>query len=122
MVQALDFPIEMKMAPTLRDPDGLALSSRNAYLSPEQRSQALAISRALFKARDDVASGIRQTNRLIATMRNTLLENRLIIDYAAAVDPQTLQPVEQISGPTVFAIAARVGNTRLIDNIIVGEK
>ena len=121
MTTALNFPVDIKMHPTIRDPDGLALSSRNAYLSAEQRTQALAISRALFKARDDVATGVRQTNRLIATMRNMLLENRLVIDYAAAVDPQTLQPIEQISSATVLAIAARVGNTRLIDNIIVGE-
>lgn len=119
MVQALNFPVEMKMLPTVRDPDGLAMSSRNAYLSPEQRTQGLAISRALFKARDDAAAGVRQTNRLIATMRNLLLENRLIIDYVAAIDPESLQPVEQIGSPTVLAIAARMGNTRLIDNLIV---
>ena len=121
MVEALNFPIDIKMIPTIRDPDGMALSSRNAYLSPEQRLQGLTISRALFKARDDVAAGIRQTNRLIATMRNMLLEKHLIIDYVAAIEPRTLQPVEQITSPTVFAIAARVGNTRLIDNVIVGE-
>jgi pantoate--beta-alanine ligase len=119
MVDALNFPVEMKMFPTVRDADGLALSSRNAYLSPEQRTQALAISHALFKARDAAAAGIRQTNRLIATMRNILLEKHLAIDYAAAVDAQTLKPVEQVSFPTLLAIAARVGNTRLIDNEIL---
>jgi pantoate--beta-alanine ligase len=119
MVDALNFPLEMKMLPTIREPDGLALSSRNIYLSPEQRTQALAISHALFKASDDVAAGIHQTNRLIATMRNILLEKHLAIDYAAAVDAQTLKPVEQISGVTLLAIAARVGNTRLIDNVLV---
>ncbi|HWB55027.1 MAG TPA: pantoate--beta-alanine ligase [Tepidisphaeraceae bacterium] len=122
MVDALNFPVEMKMLPTIRDPDGLALSSRNAYLSAEQRGQALTISRALFKAREDTAAGIHQTNRLIATMRNMLIENHVTVDYAAAVDARTLKPIEQITSPTLLAIAARVGNTRLIDNVLIGEQ
>jgi pantoate--beta-alanine ligase len=119
MVDALNWPIEMIMCPTLREPDGLAMSSRNAYLSPEERQRGLSISRALFKAQDDVKSGIRQANRLVATMQNILLEKHLNIDYVAAVDPRTLKPVDLMTGPTVLAIAARVGTTRLIDNVIV---
>jgi pantoate--beta-alanine ligase len=119
MVDALNWPIEVIMCPTLREPDGLAMSSRNVYLSPEERQRGLSISRALFKAQDDVKSGIRQANRLVATMQNILLEKHLNIDYVAAVDPRTLKPVDMMTGSTVLAIAARVGTTRLIDNVIV---
>jgi pantoate--beta-alanine ligase len=117
MTEALDWPIEIIGAPTLRDPDGLAMSSRNQYLSPEDRKRALSLSRALFTAEREFAAGVRQTNRLIATMQKILLEQHLNIDYVAAVDPLTLKGVEFIAGPTVLAIAARVGATRLIDNI-----
>jgi pantoate--beta-alanine ligase len=119
MVEALDMPIDVRGVPTVRDPDGLALSSRNQYLSPEERQRALSISRALGIGEGEFKSGVRQTNRLVATMQHVLLEQHLSIDYIAAVDAYTLKPVEVISGPTVFAIAARVGTTRLIDNVIV---
>jgi pantoate--beta-alanine ligase len=119
MVDALDMPIDIIACPTLRDPDGLALSSRNAYLSHDERQRALAISRALMMAWAEFRSGINQTNRLIATMQRPLLENHLNIDYVAAVDALTLKPVEKVEQPTVLAIAARVGNTRLIDNVMI---
>jgi pantoate--beta-alanine ligase len=119
MVDALDMPIDIIACPTLRDPDGLALSSRNAYLSADERQRALAISRALMMAWAEFRSGINQTNRLIATMQRPLLENHLNIDYVAAVDALTLKPVEKVELPTVLAIAARVGNTRLIDNVMI---
>jgi pantoate--beta-alanine ligase len=119
MVDALDMPIDVRGVPTVRDPDGLALSSRNQYLSPQERERALSISRALGIGEGEFKSGVRQTNRLIATMQHVLLEQHLSIDYIAAVDAYTLKPVEVIGGPTVLAIAARVGATRLIDNVIV---
>jgi pantoate--beta-alanine ligase len=119
MVEALDLPIDVRGVPTVRDPDGLALSSRNQYLSPTERERALSISRALGIGEGEFKSGVRQTNRLIATMQHVLLEQHLSIDYVAAVDAFTLKPVEVISSPTVLAIAARVGATRLIDNVIV---
>jgi pantoate--beta-alanine ligase len=126
MSAALDFPIQLVMAPTLRDPDRLAMSSRNQYLAPDERRRALAISRALFAAQSEFQSGIRQTNRLIALMQRILLDKGdnlghipLSIDYVAAVDAQTLQPVQAIDAPTVLTIAARVGRTRLIDNLIL---
>jgi pantoate--beta-alanine ligase len=119
MVDALDMPIDVRGVPTVRDPDGLAMSSRNQYLSPQERERALSISRALGIGEGEFKSGVRQTNRLIATMQHVLLEQHLSIDYIAAVDVYTLKPVEVISGPTVLAIAARVGTTRLIDNVIV---
>ncbi len=125
MTRALDFPIEIVMAPTLRDADGLAMSSRNQYLAPDERKRAFVINQALRAAEEEYHSGIRQTNRLIALMQRMLLDVGnlghvpLSIDYIAAIDAQTLQPVQQADHPTVLAIAARVGATRLIDNIIL---
>ena len=121
MVETLDFPIEMVPCPTLRDPDGMAMSSRNQYLSLEERNRGLAISRALHAAEAEYRSGVRQTNRLIATMQRILLEKHLNIDYVAAVDPLTLKDLEVVKGPAVLAIAARVGTTRLIDNVVLGS-
>jgi pantoate--beta-alanine ligase len=117
MVTALDFPLEIISCPTLREPDGLALSSRNRYLSNEDRQRALSISRALFAAKAEFAKGIVQTNRLIATIQKPMLEQHLSIDYVAAVDPITLKNVEVIESSVILAVAARVGNTRLIDNL-----
>jgi len=119
MVQALDMPIDVIACPTLRDPDGMAMSSRNMYLSPEERQKGLSISRALMMGYKEFKDGVRQTNRLTTTMQKVMLEQHVNIDYVAAVDPETLKPVEKIEGPTLLAIAARVGNTRLIDNVVV---
>ncbi|HYO07510.1 MAG TPA: pantoate--beta-alanine ligase [Tepidisphaeraceae bacterium] len=125
MVEALDWPIKVVPVPTMREADGLAMSSRNQYLSADERTRALSISRGLMHARQLVADGVKQTNRLLATMQHTLLDVGKLgkipvsIDYVAAVDPITLKPVETITGPTVLAVAARVGVTRLIDNVIV---
>jgi pantoate--beta-alanine ligase len=125
MVHALDWPIEVVGCPTVRDRDGLAISSRNQYLSADERERALSISRALLLAQGEVKSGEKRANRLITTMQNTLLDPGKLgrvpvsIDYVAAVDRTTLKPVDMISGPTVLAIAARVGSTRLIDNMTV---
>jgi pantoate--beta-alanine ligase len=125
MVAALDWPIEIVPVPTLREPDGLAMSSRNHYLSPDERTRALSIPRGLMQAKELVATGVKQTNRLLATMQHTLLDVGKLgkipmsVDYVAAVDPMTLKPVEMVTGPTVLAVAARVGSTRLIDNLRV---
>jgi pantoate--beta-alanine ligase len=125
MTAALDWPIEIFGVPTVREPDGLALSSQNQYPSPDERQRARTIYRALMHAVEQVKTGIRQTNRLMASMQNMLLDPgdlgriHVSIDYVAAVDPITLKNVEVVTGPTVLAIAARVGNTRLIDNMIV---
>jgi pantoate--beta-alanine ligase len=125
MVEALDWPIEIIGCPTLRDPDGMAMSSRNQYLTPDERERALCISRALMLASNEVKSGIRQSNRLLATMRATVLDVGdlgrvpVSLDYVAAIDPLTLKNVDILDAPTVLAIAARVGKTRLIDNVIV---
>ena len=125
MVESLNWPIEIVPAPTLREPDGLAMSSRNRYLSSNERERGLSISRALFAARDEFAKGIRQTNRLLATAQNILLDPGsqgrvpLSIDYVAAVDAQTLKDVQVVTAPTLVAVAARVGKTRLIDNVVL---
>ena len=119
MVEALNMEIEVVGCPTVRDGDGLAMSSRNIYLSPEERERALSISRALGIAQGEFRSGVRQTNRLLTTMQKVILEKHLMIDYVAAVDTTTLKPVEVINAPTVLAVAIRVGKTRLIDNAIV---
>jgi pantoate--beta-alanine ligase len=121
MVTALDFPVEIVPCPTLREADGLAMSSRNRYLSDEDRQRALSISRGLFAAKAEFAKGIMQTNRLIATIQKPMLEQHLSIDYVAAVDPLTLKNVEVIESSVVLAVAARVGNTRLIDNIALPD-
>jgi pantoate--beta-alanine ligase len=120
MVEALNWPIRIVGGPTVREPDGLAMSSRNQYLSEVDRQKGLSISRALFLARGEHASGVKQTNRLITTMQHVMLEQHLSIDYIAAVDPLTLKPVDVVTGPTVLAVAARVGSTRLIDNLVIG--
>lgn len=119
MARALDMPVEVVPCPTVRDPDGLALSSRNQYLSPEERQRALSISRALKTAQEQCEMGFKQSNRLITTMQKIILEQHLLIDYVAAVDPVTLKNVLEVTGTTLLAVAARVGNTRLIDNVIV---
>jgi pantoate--beta-alanine ligase len=119
MAQSLNFPTEVVGCPTVREADGLAMSSRNQYLSAEDRKRALALSRGLFTAAEQLKAGYRQANRLTTTMQRILLEQHVLLDYVAAVDPITLKEIDVIEGPTVLAVAARVGNTRLIDNITV---
>ncbi|HEX8341658.1 MAG TPA: pantoate--beta-alanine ligase [Tepidisphaeraceae bacterium] len=122
MAQALDFPVQVVGCPTLREEDGLAMSSRNRYLSADERARALSISRALFNAQAEYDAGAQVTARLVATMQRTLLDVGklghvpLSIDYVAAVDPHTLKTAETFDRPVTCAIAARVGMTRLIDN------
>lgn len=119
MVEALDFPIRMIGCATVREADGLAMSSRNRYLNTDDRRRATAISRSLFFARDEVSAGRRATEPLLAAMHRMLVEHGFSVDYLAAVDPLTLSPVAEVSAPTTFAIAARIGGTRLIDNLLI---
>jgi pantoate--beta-alanine ligase len=119
MVEALDFPLQIVPGPTLREEGGLAMSSRNRYLSPDERQRALAISKALRFAQEQVKSGNKDAAGLLESMRALLLEQQMTIDYIAAIDPRTLTPRVVIDTPTTFAIAARVGTTRLIDNMLV---
>jgi pantoate--beta-alanine ligase len=117
MVHDFDVPVEVRVAPTVREPDGLALSSRNQYLDPEQRRAAPALARALHAAEALVAAG--QTDA--ATIRAAMAEciaaaPGAALDYAAVADADTLAPVSTLRGPTLLALAVRFGTTRLIDN------
>lgn len=118
MVADLNIPIEIVGCPTLREADGLAMSSRNVYLSPAQRSQAVAISRGLFAARDMLASGTREAAALTARCRDEMERAGIhLIDYIEVVDADTLEPLATVNRPGRLCVAARLGTTRLIDNI-----
>jgi pantoate--beta-alanine ligase len=120
MVADLRFATEIVVCPTVREPDGLALSSRNLYLSPTERIQALTLSRAIRQVEALAASGERRASKLIEAARQTFAaEPAIRIDYIAAVDWATLEPVEIAAPGTLFAVAAYVGSTRLIDNTIL---
>jgi pantoate--beta-alanine ligase len=120
MVADLNLPIEIRVLPTVREPDGLALSSRNAYLSADERTRALALSRSLRRAAELAAAGQRDAKLIAAEMRR-ILESApgLILDYATLVDPDNLEEVSRVAGPVVALAAARIGRTRLIDNEII---
>ncbi|MDE3104792.1 MAG: pantoate--beta-alanine ligase [Acidobacteriota bacterium] len=120
MVRDLNFGIAIVGCPIVRDPDGLALSSRNAYLSPQERTQALALQRCLLAMQAALASGIRDTETLLATGHAVLAaEPAVRLDYLAVVDADELLPVPIAVPGTLVAIAAWVGTTRLIDNLLV---
>jgi len=115
MVVDLDMGIEVVGIPTVREADGLAMSSRNAYLSPAERARALSLSQALFGARDAAAAGVRDPALLVARARAVLDVDR--VDYVELVDAASLQPITDLSRPAVLAVAAFIGRTRLIDNV-----
>ncbi len=117
MVRDLSFGIEIVGMPIVREPDGLALSSRNSYLSPEERRRALALSHALFEARDAAAAGERDAERLRGRARERLAGAGARVDYVEIVHPDTLAPVPRVAPGTVMLVAAFVGRTRLIDNV-----
>jgi pantoate--beta-alanine ligase len=115
MVRDLRFPVSVIDAPLVREPDGLALSSRNVRLSGEDRERALAISRGLFQAAEQVDAGERRGDRLEATVRRSL--KGLEVDYATLASQATMVPIPDLDRPAVLAVAAHVGGVRLIDNI-----
>ncbi len=117
MVRDLDFPLEVVIAPTVRDSDGLAMSSRNAYLSADDRRRALALSRALSAIQDAFGKGDRDARALEAVGLTILARETIQPDYLAIVDPETLEPVVRATQGCIVLLAARVGQTRLIDNI-----
>ena len=120
MVADLDFPIEIVVGPTVRDPDGLALSSRNAFLSAADRREALALHAALDRADSLARDGVDDADRLLDAMREELSRHPAIaVDYVAIVERDSFRPLRRISGPAVAAVAARVGGTRLIDNVVL---
>lgn len=122
LVIDLNLSVEVVGRPLVREPDGLALSSRNVYLSPEERRSALKLSKALFKARDLVAGGERARQNLFALIKPMLSSDpAIVLDYLVLVDNHTLEEITEIQGQARLAVAAWVGRTRLIDNILVEE-
>ena len=122
LVRDLDIPVRIEVCPTIRDPDGLALSSRNAYLSPEERERALALSRALRAAEAAVAGGTRDADAVVAVARDELDRAGVEPDYLQLRSATDLSPVERVNGSALLAVAARVGRARLIDNAILGDR
>jgi pantoate--beta-alanine ligase len=120
MVQDLNFPVEIVACPIVREPDGLAMSSRNAYLNREERGLALVLQRSLQEAQEQFHAGEGLSSNLISAAKKVFAaEPQVVLDYFEIVDPDTLDPVELISQKTLVAVAARVGSTRLIDNVIL---
>jgi pantoate--beta-alanine ligase len=120
MVRDLNFPVEIVACPIVREPDGLAMSSRNAYLSREERSRALVLQRSLQQARQEFQEGETSAAQLIAAAMEVFARvPQVALDYFEIVDPETLDPVEQVSQETLVAVAAYVGSTRLIDNVVL---
>jgi len=121
MARDLDFPVEIEVLPTVREPDGLAMSSRNAYLAPEDRRRAAALSRALRAAEDVAASGDGTAEAALRAARAELEQAGIEPEYLEARDPDSLAAVDSLNGrPVLIAVAARVGAARLIDNTLIG--
>jgi pantoate--beta-alanine ligase len=116
LVRDLDMPVQIEVCATVRDPDGLALSSRNAHLSAAERRRATALHRALLAADRAVADGVQDASALSALARSELSSSEIEPDYLELVSADTLAPVEQIEGEVLALVAARFGTTRLIDN------
>jgi pantoate--beta-alanine ligase len=120
MVRDLDLPVQLRICPIVREPDGLALSSRNQYLSPEERKHATVLYRVLQEARERVEAGERDAaslkQHLEARIRNT---PGAVVDYVALVSPDSFQPVHDLAGDVLIALAVRFGRTRLIDNLFL---
>jgi pantoate--beta-alanine ligase len=122
MVRELRYPLEVAGCPIVREADGLAMSSRNAYLSPDERKQATVLSRSLRAAEEAFRRGVVDANTLITSVRQELSSEPISVDYVELLDPDSLEPIDQVSGPTLLAVAARVGSTRLLDNIVLGSQ
>ncbi len=119
MVRDLNFDLELVVCPTVREPDGLAMSSRNRYLSPEDRRRALTLSRALRTVEHRVAAGIVDADPLIDAALSVLEEPEIRLDFFRIVDPDTLEDLPDVRNGALVAVAAWVGLARLIDNILI---
>ena len=123
MVRDLNFPTQIIVAPIVREPDGLAMSSRNVYLAPEERQQAPIIFKALQAARENVKNGLTDANQVRDQITKMIQTSPLArIDYVEIIDDQTLTPVETVKPGTFAAVAVYYGKTRLIDNIYLKER
>jgi pantoate--beta-alanine ligase len=121
MVRDLDVPVEIVPIDTVREPDGLAMSSRNAYLSPVERQSALVLWNALCLAREMWTRGARDAEAFRKRMRELIAaEEAARIDYVSVADPETLRELDRIQGPALVSLAVHIGRTRLIDNITIG--
>lgn len=119
MVRELDVPTEIVPVEIVRERDGLAMSSRNRYLSPEQRKAALVLSKSLGEAKAAIEAGERSASAIQSTVRNCIRSEPLAsIDYAVVVDAETLLPIQTVERPAVVLLAVRIGTTRLIDNTV----
>jgi pantoate--beta-alanine ligase len=121
MVRDLDMAVAIHVAPIVRDDDGLALSSRNAYLSDAERARALSLSAGLSAARTAFDQGVTDVDRLKSRVRGIMRDAGVEPEYIELVEPATLDGVAEAAAGTVVAVAARVGETRLIDNVILGQ-
>jgi pantoate--beta-alanine ligase len=122
MTRDLNMPVTIVPMPIVREPDGLAMSSRNAYLSPEERRAATVLARALREAEQSVAAGERDPSALSERAGATIRAEPLAqLDYAAVVDAETLAPIMGLDRPAVLLVAARFGRTRLIDNVVLAS-
>jgi pantoate--beta-alanine ligase len=120
MIADLNYPIHLVVVPTIREKNGLACSSRNEYLSSREKKEAAMLYASLQKAQDMVKSGESDAHRIVNAVKKGIGASPLISpEYVEAVHPDTLEPLDRIEGPTLLALAARVGNARLIDNIII---
>jgi pantoate--beta-alanine ligase len=119
LVRDLDMPVRIEIGPTVREADGLALSSRNAHLRGADRQRAVALSRALRAAEATVAAGERDAAAVRAAALGAMEPFAIAPEYLALVDPETLEPVAAVAGDVLVAVAARVGTTRLIDNTLI---
>ena len=120
MVRDQKFPVEIVGCPIVREPDGLAMSSRNVYLNKDDRARALVLHRSLQDVKEDFRGGQRDAGKLLALGKKVIAaEPSARLDYFEIVDPDTLDPIETISRPTLVAVAAYVGSTRLIDNLVL---
>jgi pantoate--beta-alanine ligase len=122
LVADLNVPARIETCPTVREPDGLAMSSRNARLSPGERRRAVALFRGLCSARAAADAGERDAESLLARARGAMARIGVEgegVEYLALVDPDTLEPVPSLDRPALLAVAARIGQTRLIDNLLL---
>jgi pantoate--beta-alanine ligase len=120
MVRDLNFPLQLVVCPIVREPDGLALSSRNRYLSKKERGQALVLRRALALVEELTAKGIVSSGELIAGAHSVFAGAPDVrVDYVAVVNPDTLEDVADVRAGALVAVAAFVGRTRLIDNVVI---
>ena len=120
MVRDLNFDITIAGGPTVREPDGLAMSSRNSYLTPQQRTSALTLYKSLVKGKDLLKNGVKDAGEIIQAATKLITSHpESIIDYISICDPEYLEDIKTIDKPALMALAVNVGKTRLIDNMIL---